>query len=69
VDETHVFRNHIGWLYTNGALTGYFTETETDAVSRDGNSYTGVNEQKIFDMDGNMLADVTGTSTAKRISP
>jgi hypothetical protein len=69
VDETHVFRNHIGWLYTNGVLTGYFTETETDAVSRDGNSYTGVNEQKIFDMDGNMLADVTGTSTAKRISP
>jgi len=69
VDETHVFRNHIGWLYTNGTLTGYFTETETDLVSRDGSSYTGTNEQKIFDLEGKLQVDVTGTSSAKRIAP
>ncbi len=69
VDETHVYRNHIGWLYTNGTLTGYFTETETDAVARDGNTYTGTNDQKIFDLSGNMLVEVTGTSSATRIWP
>jgi len=69
VDEWHVFRSHIGWLYTNGTLTGYFTETETNAVSRDGMSYSGVNEQKIYDLSGVMQADVTGTSSATRIAP
>jgi len=69
VDRTHVSRFHIGWLYTNGALTGYFTESETDEVAKNGNSYTGTNEQKVYDLDNNMLADVTGTSSATRISP
>src|ERR1700722_13291534 len=36
VDEKHVTRFHIGWLYTNGALTGYFTESETEAVEKNG---------------------------------
>jgi hypothetical protein len=35
----------------------------------DGNSYIGTNEQKIFDLNGNMLADVTGTSAATRLWP
>lgn len=69
IDQTHVFRRHIGWLYTNGSLTGYFTETETDEVSSDGNSYSGANDQKIYDLKGNKLAEVTGTSTATRIWP
>ena len=46
VDANRVTRNHIGWLYTNGTLTGYFTETETDVVARDGNSYHGTNDQE-----------------------
>ena len=67
IDRTHVSRNHIGWLYTNGILSGYFTETETNEVARDGNSYRGTNESKVYDLDGNMIADVPGTSTAVRI--
>jgi hypothetical protein len=27
IDETHVRRSHVGWLYANGNPTGYFTET------------------------------------------
>jgi hypothetical protein len=69
LDATHVSRNHIGWLYTNGALSGYFTETETDEVALDGKTYSGTNEQKIYDVKGTMVADVTGTATATRIWP
>jgi hypothetical protein len=69
VDGRHVYRYHVGWLYTNDNLSGYFTETETDKVSRDGTSYAGTNEQKIYDLNGNLQADVTGTSSATKISP
>jgi hypothetical protein len=66
VDKTHVFRNHVGWLFTNGTVSGFFTETETDELSRDGNSYSGTNDQKIYNLEGVLQAEVTGTSTAKR---
>jgi hypothetical protein len=69
VDERHVSRNHIGWLYTNGTLTGYFTEKETDEVALDGKTYSGTNEQKIYDLKGTLHADVTGTAAATRIWP
>ena len=69
LDHRHVSRSHIGWLYTDGNLTGYFTETETDTVSHDGNSYTGNNDTKIFDLDGNMQFEVTGTADAVRFQP
>jgi hypothetical protein len=69
IDKNRVTRNHIGWLYTNGVLTGYFTETETDLVAHDGNSYHGINDQKVFDLEGNMVVEVPGTSTATRIAP
>jgi hypothetical protein len=69
VDESRVFRYHVGWLYTDGALTGHFIETETDEVSRDGNSYTGTNDTKMYQLDGTMFREVVGTSAATRISP
>jgi hypothetical protein len=69
VDGSRVTRNHIGWHYANGILAGYFTETETDVVSHDGNSYRGTNDSKIYDLEGNLIAEVPGTATATRISP
>ena len=69
VDRRHVSRNHIGWLYTGGNLTGYFTETETNEVAFDGNSYSGINDSKIYDLSSHLLAEVQGTSAATRISP
>jgi hypothetical protein len=69
IDERHVRRSHVAWLYTNGNPSGYFTETETDEVARDGKSYRGINNAKFFDLDGNMFAEVAGTAVATRISP
>ncbi|HEY2444881.1 MAG TPA: hypothetical protein VGI20_04000 [Rhizomicrobium sp.] len=68
VDLKHVSRNHWGWLYTNGTVSGYFNETETDRVTRSG-TYAGTNEQKGYDLSGNLMFDVTGTSSAVLISP
>lgn len=50
IDESHVYRNHFGWLFNpaNGTLVGYFNETETDLVSWDGNSYTGTNTTTLY---------------------
>jgi len=59
-----------GWPYDgSGNLAGYFNETETDELSKDGNSYHGNNQTKIYDLTGAMQADVTGTASAKRILP
>lgn len=69
VDENRVFRYHVGWLYSNGVLFGHFVETETDELSRDGNSYSGTNDTKFFQLDGTMFQEVVGTSAATRISP
>jgi hypothetical protein len=68
VDTNSVKRFHIGWLYTAGLLTGYFTETETDKVI--GSSYySGVSDTKIFDLTGKVLVELSGTSNAVRVGP
>ena len=61
-----VQRTHIGWLYTDGTLSGYFTETESDTLSHDGDSYTGTNDTKIYDLAGNLQVELTGASSATR---
>jgi hypothetical protein len=68
MNASSVTRFHVGWLYTAGLLTGYFTETEKDKVTGS-NAYAGVNDQKIFDLSGNVLAEVMGTANAVRIGP
>jgi hypothetical protein len=75
-------RNHFGWIFdsTTGLIAGFFDETETDTLSKDGNSYTGTNVTIFFDMAGNVVpapgapspapADgYPGTSSAVRIAP
>ena len=60
-------RNHIGWLFDNGKLSGYFTET--DEVAFDGISCSGSNDSKVYDVKNHLLAEAQGTSAATRISP
>lgn len=65
-------RNHYGWTYdTGGNLTGYFNEVETDALSKDGNSYSGNFDMKSYDLNGNEIAgsEATGTASADRLGP
>ncbi len=68
VDARHVSRNHYGWLYTNGILSGYFNETETTTVALNG-TYTGVTDIRFYDVAGNLQLELPGTSSAVRISP
>ena len=69
VGVNKVSRYHVGWLYSDGTLAGHFVETETDTLSRDGNSYSGYNDTKMYNLDGTMFNEVAGTSAATRISP
>jgi hypothetical protein len=74
-------RNHFGWIFdSSGMIAGYFNETETDTLSRDGNSYSGTNVSIFYDMAGNVvpapgaplpapLGGYPGTSSAVRIAP
>ena len=74
-------RNHFGWIFdSNGIIAGYFNETETDSLSKDGNSYTGTNVSIFYDMGGNVVpapgapspapsGGYPGTSSAVRIAP
>jgi len=69
VDQSHVFRNHVGWLYDGtGKLAGWFNETETVTVAWDGNSYTGSNETTLY-FDGMPPQILKGTASATRIAP
>ena len=67
VDSLHVSRNHYGWMFNGGALTNYFNEIETDKVGN--NVYSGTNELIIYDLSGNVVADIPGTAHAVRIAP
>jgi hypothetical protein len=74
VDRSHVFRNHYGWLYSDGVIAGYFNETETDEVAWDGNSYTGVNTTTLtfYPVPPATMPTVivlSGTAAAKRLAP
>jgi hypothetical protein len=74
-------RNHFGWIFdSNGLIAGYFNETETDTLSKDGNSYSGTNVTIFYDMAGNVVpapgapsppppGGYPGTSSAVRIAP
>jgi hypothetical protein len=69
VDQSHVSRNHYGWLYNNnGILAGYFNENETDELSSDGKSYTGSNTTVLYFFSSPPMT-VKGTATAKRVAP
>jgi hypothetical protein len=63
-----VFRNHYCWLYTNGHVSGNFNETETTKVGHNG-TYTGDTGMKIYDLEGNLQNEITGTATATFIAP
>jgi hypothetical protein len=69
IDATHVYRNHFGWIFDNGVVSNYFNETETDEVSRDGNSYVGVNTTSIYSLTGTLLLSINGTAKATRLAP
>lgn len=64
-----VQEHHFGWTFDqNSNPSGYFTLEQTVKLSRDGLSYSGPFDQKFYDNDGKLLAEVTGNSSAKRFT-
>ena len=58
---------HFAWIYNpDGTPAGYFILTETDTVSRSGDSYKGTFDYKQYDVSGNFQLEVTGTQAATR---
>jgi hypothetical protein len=66
--EWQVSRNHVGWLYNSGMLAGWFHETETDVVAKDGNSYWGTNVTTLY-FTGAPPTVLKGSAKGTRIAP
>ena len=72
IDQSHVSRNHYGWLYNNGVLAGFFNETETDELM--GNAYVGVNATTLYfypvpPATEGTTVELKGTARGIRIAP
>jgi hypothetical protein len=61
---------HTFWSFApaTGALDGYFREHQTLTVSQDGQSYDGTFLIRQYDLNGNRLAELTGTVHADRLT-
>jgi hypothetical protein len=59
---------HVTWLYDlNNNYQGTFNMTQTNRVTGKGNNYTGTLDIKVYDPNGNLVGEVTGTTTAERL--
>lgn len=60
---------HIGWAFdADGNSVGTFTLRSTLTTSHHGTRISGPFEIKDYDVDGNQLDDITGTTEGERIS-
>lgn len=60
---------HVGWNFdANGALIGYFEETQLNTLSQNGQTYRGTWDIKNFDTNGNFVSEDQGTLTATRLT-
>jgi hypothetical protein len=60
--------HHVAWSFANGILTGSLTTDEINTVAPDGRTYKGTFTTTFYDLNGNVLQQVKGTQTAKRIT-
>jgi hypothetical protein len=60
---------HTGWTFNpDGSSSGTMVLSGSDKVAKDGNSFKGPFDVKLFDVNGNLLFDVAGITTAERLS-
>jgi hypothetical protein len=62
---------HLGWSYdlvNVNFLIGSFTEEQLLSVSGDGNQYDGTYHFNFFDVNGNLVGDLSGTLRATRLA-
>ena len=64
-----VEEHHFGWTFdANSNPSGYFTLVQEVKLSRDGMSYGGPFDQKFYDVNGNLVNEVTGDMSAERFT-
>lgn len=72
--DGNVKLHHIGLMFApDGSVANVFTIDEIDRVSRDGKTYEGTFDMKIFDPTdvlgkGTVLQEIKGTTAATRIT-
>ena len=60
---------HVAFLYDlNNNFVGTLNLTEANKVKDDGNKYTGTIDVKVYDPNGNLVAEQTGTTKAERLN-
>lgn len=61
--------HHLGWTFDGtGTPTGTLVDDESVTLNRRGTGYTGDFDFKFYDTDGNLVKEVTGTSSAARVT-
>jgi hypothetical protein len=69
IDSKNVSLYHIGWIFDEaGNPAGTFTLEGPRKVTNHGMDLKGTFDAKIYDADGNLLEEDTGTTTGERIS-
>jgi hypothetical protein len=69
VSHLSVKLHHIGLMFnSDGTIKSTFTVDEVDAVAADNRTYKGTFDFKIFDLSGNLLVEVKGTTAGTRIT-
>ena len=65
---SQIHLHHVGWGFDNlGNLVGPFTVDDVLALGKGGNTYGGSFDFKLYDTEGNLVQEVTGTIAATRI--
>lgn len=60
---------HTGWTFnSDGSSSGTMVLTGSNKVARNGNAFKGSFDVKFFDVDGNLVGEVSGTTVAERLS-
>jgi hypothetical protein len=61
--------HHVGLMFNpDGSIRATFTVDEVDSVAADNKTYSGTFDFKVFDPNGNQVAEVKGTTAGTRIT-
>lgn len=65
----NVTEHHFGWTFDNNSNpTGYFTLLQNVKLNHDGTAYSGPFDQKFYDVNGNLVNEITGEMSATRFT-
>ena len=61
--------HHLGWTFdTSGTLTGTLVDDESVKLDRRRMTYAGTFDEKFYDLNGNLVKEVSGDNSATRVT-